>query len=91
MSAPESDSSLNLAGDGPLKVHLWNLELDLADRCAARRQYRSIRIVMYAPQSSPYAANGMCQGWYGKSREEAKRFIYDFYQEVAWLEYLGSK
>lgn len=66
-------------------------DLDAPDRCAMRRQYRSLRLVMYAPQSSPYAANGMCQGWYGKSRDEAREFLAALYKEVAWHNYVGSK
>lgn len=74
-----------------LKVNLWDMDLDLADRCSARRQYRAVRIVTYAKQSSPCAKNGLYQGHYGKDRDQAKRFILYFYKEVAWLQYIGSK
>lgn len=72
-------------------MNLSELELDLIDRCIIRRWYRIIRIVMYAPQSSPYAATGMCQGFYGKSRAEAKEWLMSIAHEISWLNYLGSK
>jgi hypothetical protein len=72
-------------------VFLDNMELSVADKCAARRQYRTLRIAMYVSQSSPYSEKGMYQGCYGMDREEAKQFIYKFYCELAWHDYLGSK
>jgi hypothetical protein len=70
-------------------VNLWETDLDLEDRCAARRQYRTLRLVIYAPQSS--GRGEMYQGCYGMSREDAKRFLRQFYLQVSWYTYLGSK
>lgn len=67
--------------------HLY--ELDLADRCAMRRQYRTLRLVIYAPQSSGYTP--MLQGCYGLSREEAKVILREFYTQIDWNLYIGSK
>lgn len=72
-------------------ANLHLLDLDLADRCAVRRQYRILRIAIYAPQSSEYAVNGMYQGCYGMDREQAKQALWAFYSEVSYAAYLGSK
>lgn len=74
-----------------MKVLLCQLDLDPIDRCAARRHYRILRIVTYAPQSSEHALGGMCQGWYGMDRDEAKAFIFNYYTELSWHNYLGEK
>ena len=68
---------------------LW--DLDLRERVAVRRQYRTLRIAIYAPQSSEHATNGMLQGFYGMTRHEAKVFLMKFYVEIAAHRYLGSK
>jgi hypothetical protein len=70
---------------------LWNTDLDLAERCAARRQYRILRIALYAPQCSEYSRTGMFQGAYGMTRDDAKKRIMDYYLDVSWYTYLGSK
>lgn len=74
-----------------MKVILTNMDLDPIDTAAARRHYRILRIAIYAPQRSIYAHDTMYQGCYGLSREEAKQFIADFYDEVSHRAYLGSK
>lgn len=66
-------------------------DLNLADRCAMRRQYRDLRIAIYAPQSYTGPDRESYQGCYGMSRERAKEFLIRFYREVAWHQYLGSK
>lgn len=43
---------------------------------------------MYAPSSSGYPLDN---GYYGLSRDEAKTLILNFYREVSWLTYVGSK
>jgi hypothetical protein len=73
------------------RFRLTELDLSAADRCAARRQYRTLRIAQYAPQTSPFARDGMYQGHYGMGRDQAKAFIRGFYEEVSWREYVGSK
>lgn len=78
-------------GNQGQRVMLSNLDLDLIDRCAARRHYRILRIAMYAPQSYTGPDHPCSQGHYGMSRSEAKEFIWNFYSEVSWLTYLGSK
>lgn len=75
-------------GARPLRVCLNEMDLDLVDRCAARRQYRILRIAIYAPDG---AQGDRFHGHYGLSREEAKGRIFDFYVDVAWMTYLGSK
>lgn len=70
-------------------AELWDLEP--IDRIAMRSQYRRLRMVIYAPQSSDYATNGMCQGHYGMDRDEAKRFLHEFYSEVSMSTYEWSK
>ena len=70
-------------------AHLYDLEL--IDRVAMRSQYRRLRMAMYAPQSSPYAAHGMYQGCYGMNTDEAKLFLYKFYHEISMSTYEGSK
>lgn len=77
----------------PARVRVWldRMDLDQADRCYARRAYRILRIAVYAPQSSPHARHGMYQGCYGMDRDEAATFVRDFFAEVAWTTYLGSK
>lgn len=67
------------------------LDLDLEDRCAARRQYRTLRIAMYAPQSYTRPDRPSYQGCYGMDRDEAKKFLSDFYKVVSWKTYMGSK
>ena len=67
------------------------LDLDLIDRCAARRHYRILRIAMYAPQSYTGPDRPCYQGCYGMERKDAKEFIWYFYDEVSWKSYLGSK
>lgn len=73
------------------KVNLFESDLSLADRCAARRQYRTFRLAMYAPQSSEYAKSGMYQGCNGFSRPVAKRIIGEFYRDLSWHTYIGEK
>jgi len=73
------------------EVNLYDLELDAADRCAARRQYRTLRIAVYAPQSYTGPDRQSYQGCYGMERDEARDFIAAFYREVSWKSYLGSK
>lgn len=74
-----------------IRMNLSELDLDVTERCAARRQYRSLRIAVYAPQSYTGPDHPSCQGFYGMSRHDARNFIGKFYRELAWLMYLGSK
>lgn len=75
------------------QVMLGEFDLDAVDRNYARRCYRILRIRI------PYGAPGsaMLDGYraegqsYGMSRDEAKDFIYNFFSEVSWRAYLGSK
>jgi hypothetical protein len=73
------------------RVNLFESDLSVADKCAARRQYRTLRLAMYAPQSSEYAVNGMYQGCYGHDRDGAREIIRNYYTTLSWLTYLGSK
>ncbi len=72
-------------------MNLYETDLTLADRAACRRQYRTLRIAMYAPTTSPHGRLGVYQGSYGMTREEAKNFLMDFYREVSWHQYIGEK
>lgn len=93
MSDTDMDCSLGDADhESPPRMMLWrDYELDLADRCAVRRQYRSLRIAVYASQKYTGLTQPACQGWYGMSRDDARQFLAAFYQQVAWANYLGSK
>jgi len=73
------------------RLNLYLTDLSWTDRCACRRQYRTLRIAMYAPQDSPYANNGMYQGCYGLSRTEARQYLVAFYREVSHMTYLSEK
>ena len=78
-------------GDFRNKLNLFDTDLSVEDKCAARRQYRTLRLTMYAPQSSPYAKNGMSQGHCGYSRNAAKEVVSQYYRTISWLSYLGTK
>jgi hypothetical protein len=64
-------------------ANLCELDIDAPDRCAARRQYRAVRIMFYSKRGD--------HAEYGLSREDAKALIWSFYSEVSWYNYLGSK
>lgn len=66
-------------------------ELTKEDRAACRRQYKILRIAVYAPQTYTGPDRPCYQGCYGKDRQEAKTFLFDFYAMISWLTYLGSK
>lgn len=66
-------------------------ELDLADRCAARRQYRILRIAVYANQEYTGSDKPAYQGCYGMDREPARAFLHAFYSQLSWANYIGSK
>ena len=66
-------------------------ELSAADRATIRRWYRTLRIAIYAPQSSEYAKDGMFQGAYGLGREEVRDLLGKIAIEVDWHIYMGSK
>lgn len=74
----------------------WKVCLDsisATERCAARRQYRLLRLrIPYAEPGSPHLDGSRCHGMsYGQSRDEAKSSILNFYRELDWIEYLASK
>lgn len=75
------------------QVMLGIFDLDALDRNYARRCYRILRIrVPYGAPGSPELNGSRAEGCsYGMSRQEAKDFIYDFFSEVSWRAYLGSK
>lgn len=77
------------AGNLDGMVVLW--ELSERDRAVLRRHYRVLRMAIYAPQGTPWAERGMCQGWYGLSREEAKAKLVSYWAEVDEAYYIGSK
>ena len=71
--------------------NLYDTDLDLAERCAARRQYRILRIAMYGDIEYTGWDRPAYQGCYGLDRDEAKKRIAEFYDEVSWMSYIGSK
>lgn len=66
-------------------------ELTKEDRSACRRQYKILRIAVYAPQTYTGPTNSCYHGYYGLDREEAKQALFAFYSNLSWLTYLGSK
>lgn len=71
-----------------MKVRLCDLDLNALDRAYARRCYRIVRIAIYAPDG---AQGDRFHGWHGMDRDTAKRFVSEFFTEVSWHMYLGSK
>lgn len=71
--------------------NLVDSDLSLADRCAARRQYKTLRLAMYANIEYTGWDRPAYQGCYGMDRDAAKKFIRDYYAQVSWADYLGSK
>ena len=55
--------------------NLYDTDLDLAERCAARRQYRILRIAMYGDIEYTGWDRPAYQGCYGLDRDEAKKRI----------------
>lgn len=74
-----------------MRRNLFETDLELIDRCAARRHYRILRLAIYAPISYTGWDRPSYQGCYGMDRDEAKAYIRAFYGEVSWKTYLGSK
>lgn len=82
---------------GPKLTHSFNFngrgldKLTKEDRAACRRQYKILRIAIYAPQTYTGPDRESYQGCYGLDRQEAKQALFAFYSDLSWLTYLGSK
>ena len=74
-----------------MRRNLHETDLTLEDRCAARRHYRILRIAIYGDIAYTGWDRPALQGCYGLERDEAKKRIRDFYGDVSWNTYLGSK